>query len=68
MKDNESWRGLLKRKSRKVPRLKWYEHGHMMRIEQHCVVVGRKATKMEVERRRKRGRPKSREDGWISEG
>ena len=39
-------------------RLKWY--GHVMRREEHC--VGRRATEMKVEGRRKRGRPKRR---WL---
>ena len=39
-------------------RLKWY--GHVMRREEHC--VGRRAMVMEVQGRRKRGRPKRR---WL---
>ena len=38
--------------------MKWY--GHAMRREEYC--VGRRATKMKVQGRRRRGRPKRR---WL---
>ena len=38
--------------------MKW--HGHVMKREVHC--VGRRAMEMEVQGRRKRGRPKRR---WL---
>ena len=48
--DNESGRNLKER------RLKWY--GHVMRRKEHY--IGRRTMAMEVQERRKRGRPKRR--------